>query len=242
MRLANKIKYAIREKIPPHKRYFWFLLKRKIFGYGNKTYAQYGEDLILREIFQCRTEGFYVDIGAFHPKLISNTYFFYKLGWNGINIDATPGSMNLFKRMRKKDINLECAVSDITTELTFYTYDSPSLNTFSPELVKKRIQEGQSHPKLEKTITTSSLAKILDKNVPEGKKINILSIDVEGMDLKVLQSNNWGKYVPQTIITEKQDGFNPLSPADDSIVAFLKKKDYSLFAITPGNLLFAKNK
>ena len=74
------------------------------------SYSQEGEDRILQRLFENQTPGFYVDIGAHHPRRFSNTYIFYKQGWRGINVDATPGSMFLFRVFRKRDINLEIAV------------------------------------------------------------------------------------------------------------------------------------
>jgi len=53
-------------------------------GYALKSYSQEGEDMILRRIFERQSTGFYVDVGAHHPKRFSNTYFFYKKGWSGI--------------------------------------------------------------------------------------------------------------------------------------------------------------
>lgn len=57
--------------------------------------------------FRKKKIGFYVDVGAHHPMRFSNTYFFYRMGWSGINIDAMPGSMKEFKKYRRRDINLE---------------------------------------------------------------------------------------------------------------------------------------
>jgi len=75
-------------------------------GYALKSYSQEGEDMILRRLFEKQLTGFYVDVGAHHPKRFSNTYFFYKQGWHGINIDAMPGSMKLFEKIRPRDILL----------------------------------------------------------------------------------------------------------------------------------------
>ncbi|MFT7246563.1 MAG: hypothetical protein ACI82A_003940, partial [Candidatus Azotimanducaceae bacterium] len=72
----------------------------------NRSWSQEGEDQILRRIFEQQSTGFYVDVGAHHPKRFSNTFLFYKLGWQGINIDAMPGSMALFNRERSRDLNL----------------------------------------------------------------------------------------------------------------------------------------
>lgn len=83
-----------------------------ITRFASKSYAQQGEDLILREILNYASTGFYVDVGAHHPFRFSNTYLFYKQGWRGINIDAMPGSMTLFHRFRPRDINIECGVAN----------------------------------------------------------------------------------------------------------------------------------
>ena len=47
-------------------------------GYSLKSYSQEGEDMILRRLFEKQIQGFYVDVGAHHPKRFSNTYYFYK--------------------------------------------------------------------------------------------------------------------------------------------------------------------
>lgn len=81
-----------------------------ITRYATKSYAQEGEDLLLRRIFEHKHNGFYVDIGAHHPFRFSNTYLLYKRGWRGINVDAMPGSIKLFAKFRPRDVNLECGV------------------------------------------------------------------------------------------------------------------------------------
>ena len=81
-------------------------------SYALKSYSQEGEDMILMRLFENQKMGFYVDVGAHHPKRFSNTYFFYKLGWKGINVDAMPGSMTAFNRIRARDINIEKPVSN----------------------------------------------------------------------------------------------------------------------------------
>ena len=81
-----------------------------ITRFATKSYSQEGEDLLLRRIFEHQKIGFYVDVGAHHPFRFSNTYLLYKRGWRGINIDAMPGSMRLFRKFRPRDTNIECGV------------------------------------------------------------------------------------------------------------------------------------
>ncbi len=64
-------------------------------SYYQKSWSQEGEDLILYRFFDGKQNGFYVDVGAHHPFRFSNTYRFYRMGWHGINIDASPSTSTL---------------------------------------------------------------------------------------------------------------------------------------------------
>ena len=75
--------------------------------YAKRSYSQEGEDMLLDRFLEDRSVGFYVDVGAHHPKRFSNTYRLYCRGWRGLNIDANPGSMTLFQKLRPRDINVE---------------------------------------------------------------------------------------------------------------------------------------
>jgi FkbM family methyltransferase len=176
---------------------------RKKTRYFRHSFAQEGEDLILAEIFLGKRGGFFVDVGAHHPRRFSNTYHLYKFkGWRGINIDATPGCMKAFRRARPDDINIECAVSDQPQTLQFFVFNEPALNTFDPVLAKDR--DGFAHYRLEKRIEiqTATLASLLDRHLPAGQSIDLLSVDVEGLDLQVLQSNDWSRYQPAVVLAE----------------------------------------
>jgi len=63
---------------------------------GYISFSQDGEDMVLRRIFSGKLNGTYVDIGAHHPSLYSNTNYFYQNGWTGINIDPLPGNKLIF--------------------------------------------------------------------------------------------------------------------------------------------------
>ncbi len=84
------------------------------------SFSHCGEDRILAYLFKKFPAGFFVDVGAFHPRTSSNTFLLYQRGWRGINIDAQPGSMEPFRRERPDDINLELAVAEKEESLTYY--------------------------------------------------------------------------------------------------------------------------
>jgi FkbM family methyltransferase len=193
---------------------------------ANLHYSQEGEDIVLTRMLPSQKVGFFVDIGAHHPLRFSNTYALYRRGWRGINVDATPGSMEPFKKLRPEDINVEAAVSDSNLPLSFHIFREAALNTFNSSLAQEYVETGWERVRAV-TMVPRSLASILDEYLPRGKGIDLLSIDVEGEELAVLQSNNWNDYRPQIIIIEA------LATPFDIIrhhpaVSFLVDKGYEL--------------
>ena len=205
--------------------------------YAQKSYSQEGEDMILKRLFEKQINGFYIDVGAHHPRRFSNTYLFYKKGWSGINIDAMPNSMKRFNRLRPRDINIEKPISEKKQILTYYGFNEPALNGFSKELSEER--NGKSGYFIEFThdIETCTLEEILDKNLPKNQEIDFLSIDVEGLDFEVLKSNNFEKYRPKIILIEiLNTSLNNIQKNKVSI--YLKSIDYYVYAKSINTVVF----
>lgn len=209
--------------------------------YHRLSYSQEGEDMVLSRIFEEKDKGFYVDVGAHHPQRFSNTYYFYLLGWHGINIDAMPGSMNLFYEIRPQDTNLELAISDREQLLVYYSFNDSALNSFCKNKAEE-YQESCNYQLIEeREIQTYSLTKILDQYLPENQTIDFLNIDVEGLDYQVLTSNNWNKYRPTILLIEDLQSTS-LNQANESIIAnFMSEQNYSLYCKTMNTLFFKKN-
>lgn len=167
----------------------------------NICYGQDGEDLILKRLLGSKKRGFYVDVGAHHPIRFSNTYCFYKQGWRGINVDAMPGSMIEFNRLRSRDINIECGVGTASDALSYYRFNEPALNTFN--LVEAKQKNTGTYQLLDSIpVRVERLDTLLDRHLPVGQEIDFFSIDAEGNDYEVLQSNNWERYRPRFIVIE----------------------------------------
>ena len=216
------------------------IIKNNYFdGFSLKSYSQEGEDMILRRLFEKQKTGFYVDVGAHHPKRFSNTFFFYKKGWSGINIDAMPNSMRLFDKIRPRDINLEVPISDKKQKLKYYMFNEPALNGFSKDLAEKR--DGKDNYKIisERDMETSTLEKILEKNLPSGQKIDFMSIDVEGLDFQVLKSNNWKRFRPKFVLVEVLDS-SIKEIANSKEYKYLAEFGYEIFAKTVNTVIFQR--
>lgn len=202
----------------------------------NTSFSQEGEDVILAQLLYGKTNGFYLDIGAHQPIQYSNTYRFYLNGWRGINIDAMPGSMDEFNKLRPDDTNLESAISDQNQILTYYMFNAAGLNTFSKDHAVQMEQEGYQLRQVVQ-IQTTTMNAVLDKYLTENQQIDFLSLDVEGLELAVLQSNNWSKYRPTILVVESL-GLNN----KDVLQHYLAAQQYGLIAQTVNNLYFKNSR
>ena len=165
-------------------------------------YSQEGEDIVLARIFTGQQSGFFVDIGAHHPRRFSNSYWAYQRGWSGINVDAAPGSKAVFDRLRSRDINVEVCIAEANGEVEFFVFPESALNTAGKD--RKDAMEvatrSQGRPVV---VPAERLETILDKHFPEGgPAIDFMSIDVEGSEMAVLRSNDWERYRPRVIVIE----------------------------------------
>lgn len=196
------------------------------------SFSQEGEDRILDRVFEEKTNGFYVDVGAHHPVHLSNTYYFYCRGWRGINIDAAPGSMSAFHQLRPHDINLEVGIGEEPGTLPFHIFNEATLSTFDPAVAKER--DGVKHYRMMEVrpVKIRTLAQVLGGSFPAGMSIDFLSVDVEGFDLSVLRSNDWNRFRPAYVLAEDYTYGNVEEVLKSPIAVFLKSAGYVLFART----------
>jgi len=223
------LKRKIREAVP--QKYIFKLLhiKKSLPFFGGaalKSYSGNGEDIILLHyLFKNKRNGVYVDVGAFHPKIISNTYQLHKLGWTGINIDPNPQSIELFKKYRKEDVNLQLGISEKKEMKTYYNFSYSGANTFDKEFAKAKTEKSWNTLLSKEQIECLPLSEILDMHLtPNNKKIDLLDVDVEGLDLHVLKSNTWNKYRPSVILAEDKE-FRK-NPGGSEVYKFLEEKGY----------------
>jgi hypothetical protein len=76
--------------------------------------------IFLENYFKDKKNGFYIDVGCFHPIRLSNTMFLYSKGWSGMNIDINKKSIDLFKISRPRDINLNFGVGSKNEFKSFF--------------------------------------------------------------------------------------------------------------------------
>jgi FkbM family methyltransferase len=211
-------------------------LSRAVFD----SYAQCGEDLIMSWLLTKTPlelkKPSYLDIGTHDPILSNNTYTFYVEGGRGVLIEPNPALADRIKSERPEDKLLSVGVGiDDTPELDYYMFNDSQLNTFSKE-DKDRVLK-VDRVKLEKTIKVPLIT--INRVIAEhmgGKAPDALSIDIEGWDLKVLQTLDFAKYRPKVICTETI--ITTTFDHDPEIPKFLESKGYELWGRTFANSIF----
>ena len=206
------------------------------------SYGQNYEDVILELLMdaQVKKSGVYIDIGAHHPVRFSNTYRFYLKGWNGINVDPLPHVMEVFNEYRPDDINLNVGVAGEKGELEYYSFVEPAYNTLNSKRAAEVLEKGYTKLLKKVIVPVDTLKNILDKYL-DGQGIDFLTIDVEGLELEILKSNDWDKYRPRFIVMESlvANQFSLDKIYEDSAIQFVIDKGYIAVAKV-GNAVFLR--
>ena len=179
------------------------------------------EDTAILDYFKDKKNGFYVDVGCYHPIHRNNTYLLHKKNWNGINIDTSQFSIDLFDYMRPKDLNYHCAISNKNEIIKlFYQKELSQISTTEKGQAESVFQGNIK----EKDIQAFTLDEILSKDKYNNSKIDLLDVDVEGADLKVLKGLSFDKFKPELVCVEIHE--NEIKKSD--IYNFLISKKYEL--------------
>jgi len=207
---------------------------------GRPMYSQFGEDIILLNLFSHKNNGKFIDVGCNRPIDGNNTFNLYIRGWSGLNIDGNQSLINDYKKIRPFDKSICALVSNQEVELPFYISKNDTVSTISKDFVEKNKNTWEY---LEDNIIlkkTRTLTQILDDNLYMSKPIDLLSIDIEGHDFEALLGLDLNKYRPSIICIEIHN-FDLSKISQNSIVKYLKKYNYSLCNFTILSAFFAEN-
>lgn len=205
------------------------------------SYAQAGEDLIIDFVVQAmQIENVtYLDIGAHHPTKFSNTYLFYKRGFEGVVVEPDPELMAPIRRVRPRDTCVQAGVGvQPAADARLFVMSTRTLNTFSEEEAKR--YEGMGTQRIEKIIPVPmvTLDEILAERFPNNEP-TLVSIDIEGLDFEVLSTLDLGKYRPPIICVETlQYSETREEVKDPRIARLMSDHDYFPFGDTYINTIF----
>jgi FkbM family methyltransferase len=206
------------------------------------TYSQCGEDVIMAHVLMSLgiQRPFYVDIGAHHPKYLNNTYYFHRKGAVGVNIEPDPVLLGQFHRRRPKDVNLNIGVTDMPgrSEATLFIFNFPTLNTFSREEAERIAEDPRYWIVKESTIPIVNINDVLDEHCSK-QRIDILSVDVEGLDDKIMRALDFSRHKPVIICLETISFSNTgQGVKSQSLIEYIRGFGYMVYADTNINTIF----
>ena len=217
--------------------YYNLYIHHKCFV-DRSRYSQWGEDLSIIEFFREKKNGVYFDVGCFHPLMYSNTCLLFKNGWNGINIDINPTSIDLFNIIRPNDLNLCTTINENKKEYKVY-FDHPfsPINTLDQTYYDTYKSEFFQDVSL-KTIKSKSIDEIL--KLSKFKDVDFLNIDVEGKDLSILTQLVPYKLKPTLISIETHNVDGTKTRDCDKINDYLKNYQFNAYKRVGPSTLFSK--
>jgi hypothetical protein len=145
--------------------------------------------------------------------------------------------MRKFKLLRSRDINLEIGIGATQSKINFYCFNEPALNTFDPELASKRNNQKPYFITKTRLVDVLPLKDVFAAYVSPNQQIDFMTVDVEGLDLAVLQSNDWNLYRPTYLLVEDVD-FLIESPRDSEVYQFINSVGYSVVSVLKRTIIF----
>lgn len=207
--------------------------------YYRKSYAQYGEDVLIWNLFKLLgiEKPTYIDIGAHHPYEISNTAIFHEGGCHGVNIEANPNLIEAFKKERPNDLNICCGIGAENGEMSFYMIDDKSgRNSFKKEKVQQFIDNNPDFSLSEiKTIKMRTLQEVVDEI---GYMPDYMSIDIEGLEYEALSKYNMRENGPKVVTLEIMRGDEGNAR---KIITLLEGAGYFIYIKIGPNMTFVRN-
>lgn len=214
--------------------------------YTKKSYSQYGEDILIEQVLErlkiSPADVYYLDIGSNHPLCLSNTYYFYKKGGFGVCIEPDEQSYKNFKKKRPRDKCLNVGVSIDNSKFSdIYLMTANVLNTFSFDEAEKITALGTYKIKDSKRVTMININEILQKECM--RLPDFISLDVEGLDSKILETFDFEKYRPPIFCIETLSyGENSNQIKNQKILDCMKHNNYRVFADTFINTIFVDSR
>jgi len=182
-------------------------------------YSEYLEDLFIRMNTAMPERGVYVDCGCYHPRIGSNTAHWRDRGWTGIAIDGNASLAAAWEKHAPTAKFICALVGDGTAQRYEVNRDNPGWS---------KTGAGEETPTrtLESIVTEHGIG-----------KIDLLSIDLEGMEFEALMTLDLAKHEPTVIVAEYDtQGIGK----DFRVMEYLVRGDYVAVHMTEANIIYKR--
>lgn len=190
--------------------------------YNANSHSQIQQDRWVLSELANKTNGFFVEVGAFDGKSLSNSYLLEKeFGWNGILAEPNPLQHDAIRSVRS--VPLDGRPVDATSGrsvLMRFMEVEPELSAMVDYAYSDKHAYNRQHEAVEIGQTTVSLNDLLEEHHAPND-IDYISIDTEGNELDILSTFDFGKYNVRLFSVEHN-----YTSADGKIEEFLASKGY----------------
>lgn len=177
-------------------------------------FSQNHEDQILYEnFFSGKHDGVFVELGALDGIRFGNTKFFEDtMGWRGALIEGSPPNAERLKKNRLNGRNLiipEAVCAEGVDYVDFLVGGNADVSGMADTMTDEFLDYWHTGPSEHHVnVTCRPLGVMLEQlvNFTGSDHVDFFSLDVEGGELAVLQTNDWK--VPVHLFLVEMDGHN----------------------------------
>jgi FkbM family methyltransferase len=194
-------------------------------------HSQSGQDTMAEEFFKVNKPKYkkFVDIGAFDGLTFSNVKRFFDCGWTGLCVEPASTSFDALSKLYA-GTGVKCikkAVGSTDGMVSFEIHDNPATSQVSYSTTKCKCKC--------ETVELITPNKLFAEN--DINSFDLISIDVENLNVEVLVSIDFKKYRPQLVIVE----YNSNDVSRKDMVQFMRNNGYKLWFDDYQDLFFCYN-
>jgi FkbM family methyltransferase len=164
--------------------------------------AQFGEDLLVWDLFDRQREGFFIEAGAFDGYHYSVTHALEAIGWHGLLVEPLPQPAEQCRRRRPASRVVQAALSrrGAAGSAPFTALEDRYGGMLSYlETNEDHVRQTSGAKRTTVEVPVTSLDQLLtDHSGP----IDVVILDVEGGELNVLEGFDLGRHRPRLMIIE----------------------------------------
>jgi FkbM family methyltransferase len=166
--------------------------------YGAARHSRFAEEWIVRDYFNDRRNGVFLDVGANHYRDENNTYFLEKaLEWSGVAVDALPEFGHDYVQHRPKTRFVAAFVSDTRDgTVTFFVPPGNKLVASADHSFTVRAKT----PGEPRQLPTTTLDAILEQ--ASITALDFVSMDIELAEPRALAGFTIDRYRPSLVCIE----------------------------------------
>ena len=184
----------------------------KSFHWHERYFSQAGQDKRIKDaFFRNRKDGFFLEIGAFDGVTGSNCLHFEKfMGWDGVAAEPSRTQYKFLEKNRRcQTVNKAVGFSGDTVEFVEVVEGPAMLSGVNSEdfaMTKTFLDNDDASRTITYDVETVSVMEM----VGDRSLVDFMSLDIEGAEMKVLESIDFDRVQMRVIAVENSDIGSPI--------------------------------